>query len=80
MTTPEHMDRYHEICSPIQVKHYAPHRGKKPLTALAEMKQLGFQMLVIGVDVSMGSRRNWLGKEIDDNILHEIKNWKAIKG
>ena len=44
------------------------------------MKQLGFQMLVIGVDVSMGFRKNWLGKEIDDNILHEIKNWKAIKG
>lgn len=77
MTTPEHIDYYQEICNPIKVKHYAPLWGKKPLTALAEMKQLGFQMLVIEVDVSMGSRKNWLGKEIDDNILHEIRKLES---
>jgi diphthine-ammonia ligase len=73
MTTPEHIDYYQEICSPIQVKHYAPLWGKKPLIALAEMKQLGFQMLVIEVDVSMGSRKNWLGKEMDENMLDDIR-------
>jgi len=77
MTTPEHMNWYHEICSPIQVKHYAPLWGKQPLTALAEMKKLGFQTLVIEVDVSMGSRKNWLGKEIDDNMLLEIKELES---
>jgi uncharacterized protein (TIGR00290 family) len=77
MTTPEHIDWYHEICSPIQVEHYAPLWGKNPLTALAEMKQLGFQMLVIEVDVSMGSPKNWLGKEMDDNMLDEIRKMES---
>ncbi len=70
--TPEHMDWFHKICDPIQVKHYAPLWGKPPLTALTEMKNLGFQVLIIEVDISMGSRKSWLGKKIDDNILQEI--------
>lgn len=73
MTTAEHMSWYHEICSPIQVKHYAPLWGMKPLTALSEMKQLGFQMLIIEVDISKGSRKNWLGKKMDNSILNEIE-------
>jgi len=77
MTTPEHIDYYQEICNPIKVKHYAPLWGKNPFTALTEMKQLGFQMLIIEVDVSMGSRKSWLGKEIDDNILHEIRKLES---
>ena len=77
MTTPEHMDYYREICEPIQVKHYAPLWGKNPLTALAEMKQLGFRMLVIEVDVSMGANRDWLGKEIDDDMICELERLKA---
>lgn len=77
MTTPEHMDYYREICDPINVKHYAPLWGKNPLTALAEMKQLGFRMLVIEVDVAMGANRDWLGKEIDDNIISEIERLKV---
>jgi diphthine-ammonia ligase len=77
MTTPEHIDYYKEICDPIHVKHYAPLWGKNPLTALAEMKQLGFRMLVIEVDVAMGANRNWLGKEIDDSIIREIQKLNA---
>jgi predicted ATP pyrophosphatase (TIGR00289 family) len=77
MTTPEHMDYYREICEPINVKHYAPLWGKNPLTALAEMKQLGFRMLVIEVDVAMGAKRDWLAKEIDDTMLREIEELKA---
>lgn len=77
MTTPEHMDYYREICDPIRVKHYAPLWGKNPLTALAEMKQIGFRMLIIEVDVSMGANRDWLGKEIDDSILQEIERLKT---
>jgi uncharacterized protein (TIGR00290 family) len=77
MTTPEHIDWYQEICSPIQIKHYAPLWGKNPLTALGEMKQLGFHMLVIEVNTAMGSSRNWLGKEIDDNMLSEIKQLES---
>jgi uncharacterized protein (TIGR00290 family) len=77
MTTPEHMDYYREICEPINVKHYAPVWGKNPLTALAEMKQLGFRMLVIEVDVSMGAKREWLGKEIDDSMIQEIEKLEA---
>jgi len=77
MTTPEHMDYYREICDPIQVRHYAPLWGKNPLEALAEMKQLGFRMLVIEVDVSMGANRNWLGKEVDDDMIHELEKLKA---
>jgi uncharacterized protein (TIGR00290 family) len=77
MTTSEHIDYYHEICDPINVKHYAPLWGKNPLTALSEMKQLGFRMLVIEVDVSMGANENWLGKEIDDNMLRELEKLKA---
>ncbi len=73
MTTPEHMDWYQEVCSPIQVKHYAPLWGKNPLAALDEMKQLGFHMLVIEVDTAMGSSEDWLGKEIGDNMLNELK-------
>ena len=77
MTTSEHMDYYREICDPIQVKHYAPLWGKNPLTALAEMRQLGFRMLVIEVDTSMGAKRNWLGSEIDDDMIHELEKLKA---
>jgi len=72
MITPEHMDWYQEICNPIQVQHYAPLWGKKPFTTLAEMRELGFQILIIEVDVSMGSRESWLGKELDNNVLQEI--------
>jgi uncharacterized protein (TIGR00290 family) len=77
MTTPEHIDYYQKICNPIQVKHYAPLWGKNPFTALVEMKQLGFQMFVIEVDVSMGSHKNWLGREIDDDVLHEIEKLES---
>ena len=77
MTTPEHMEYYKEICDPIQVKHYAPLWGKNPLTALAEMRQLGFRMLVIEVDTSMGANRNWLGKEIDDEMIDELETLKT---
>ena len=73
MTTPEHMDWYEEVCGPIQVKHYAPLWGKNPLKALEEMKQAGFHMLVIEVDTAMGSNKNWLGKEIDDSMINELK-------
>jgi diphthine-ammonia ligase len=73
MTTSEHIDYYKEICDPINIKHYAPLWGKNPLVALAEMKQLGFRSLVVGVDASMASRKEWLGKEIDDDMLREIE-------
>jgi uncharacterized protein (TIGR00290 family) len=72
MTTSEHIDYYREICDPINVKHYAPLWGKDPFTALKEMRELGFRMLVVGVDASLASRREWLGKELDDEMLHEI--------
>jgi len=73
MTTPEHMDWYREICNPIRVKHYAPLWGKNPLKALTEMKELEFQILIIEVDISMGSRESWLGKKLDNSVLQEIK-------
>ena len=71
--TPEHMDWYQEICNPIQVKHHAPLWGKNPLATLAEMEKLGFEMLIIEVDVSMGSLQSWLGKKLDALVLQEIK-------
>jgi len=77
MTTPEHMDWYQEVCSPIEVKHYAPLWGKNPLKALDEMKQLGFRMLVIEVNTAIGSSENWLGKEIDDDMLSELKELES---
>ena len=77
MTTPEHIDYYREVCEPINVRHYAPLWGKNPLTALAEMKQLGFRMLIIEVDVSMGANKNWLGKELNDDILRELERLKV---
>ena len=72
MITPEHMDWYHEICEPIQVEHYAPLWGKKPIAALTEIESLGFQTIIIEADVSMGSRKNWLGKELDKNVIQEM--------
>ena len=72
MITQEHMDWYQEICNPIQVQHYAPLWGKTPFATLTEMRELGFQMLIIEVDVSMGSRESWLGKKLDNNVLQEI--------
>jgi uncharacterized protein (TIGR00290 family) len=79
MTTPEHMDWYREVCGPIQVKHYAPLWGKNPLAALDEMKQLGFRMLVIEVNTALGSNENWLGKEIDDKMLAELRQLESKK-
>lgn len=77
MTTPEHMDWYQELCSPIHVKHHAPLWGKEPLVALGEMLQAGFHMLVIEVDTSLGSNAEWLGKEIDDKMISELKLLKS---
>jgi uncharacterized protein (TIGR00290 family) len=34
-------------------------------------------MLVIEVDVSMGANRDWLGKEIDDDMIRELERLKA---
>ena len=72
MTTPEHLDYYKEILDPINVKQYSPLFGKKPLDALAEMQKLGFHNLIIEIDTALGSNKNWLGKELDQNILNEI--------
>jgi len=73
MVTPEHMDWYHEICHPIEVTHYAPLWGKKPLAALTEIENLGFQTIIIEVDVSMGSRKSWIGKKLDKAIIQEMQ-------
>jgi uncharacterized protein (TIGR00290 family) len=72
MTTPEHLDYYKEILDPINVEQYAPLFGKKPLDTLTEMQQLGFHNLIIEIDTALGSNKNWLGREIDQNILNEI--------
>jgi diphthine-ammonia ligase len=37
------------------------------------MMQLGFQLFIIEVDTSLGSRKNWLGKTLDDYIFREIQ-------
>jgi uncharacterized protein (TIGR00290 family) len=72
MTTPEHLDYYRAILDPIGVKQEAPLFGKKPLEALSEMQQLGFHNLIIEVDTALGANKDWLGKEIDQNVLNEI--------
>ena len=79
MTTSEHIDYYREITDPIKVKFHSPLWGKDPFTALSEMCQLGFKMLVIEVNTEMGSPKNWLGKELDDNLIAEIKRLESAK-
>lgn len=71
-TTPEHLDYYKGIIDPIGVKQYAPLFGKDPLEGLAEMLRLGFHNLIIEIDTSLGANKDWLGKEIDQNVLDEI--------
>ena len=73
MTTPEHVEWYREICEPIGVKHYAPLWKMDPLAALAYMKEMGFQILIIEVNTSMGCRRNWLGEKLDGAVFEELK-------
>ena len=73
MITPEHMGWYQQICEPIDVEHYAPLWGKKPIAALNEIKNLGFQTRIIEVDESMGSRKNWIGKELDTPVIQEME-------
>jgi diphthine-ammonia ligase len=70
--TSEHIDWYREICDPINVKHYAPLWGKNLSGSLVEMKELGFRILIVELDASMGFKKSWLGKELDDKILQEI--------
>jgi uncharacterized protein (TIGR00290 family) len=72
MTTPEHLDYYKEILDPINVKLHSPLFGRNPLEALAEMQQLGFHNLIIEIDTALGANKNWLGQEINQNILDEI--------
>jgi uncharacterized protein (TIGR00290 family) len=72
MVTPEHMDWYHEICEPIQVEHYAPLWGKKPISALSEIEKLGFKTIIIEADSSMGSLKEWVGKELDKKLIQEM--------
>ena len=72
MITPEHMDWYQQICEPIDVEHYAPLWGKKPISALCEIEELGFHTRIIEVDTSMGSCKSWIGKELDMQIIHEM--------
>ena len=73
MITPEHIDWYKQICDPINVEHYAPLWGKNPIAALEEIKNLGFQTMIIELDTSWGSLKNWIGKELDHNIIQEMK-------
>ena len=72
MITPEHMEWYKEICEPIRVDHYAPLWGKKPIEALKEIGDKGFRTKIIEIDTSMGSNKNWIGKEIDSEIIQEM--------
>lgn len=58
------------------MRHYAPLWGKKPLASLSEMMLLGFQLFVIEVDTSLGSRKEWLGKTMDDHIFQEIREFE----
>jgi uncharacterized protein (TIGR00290 family) len=73
MITPEHIDWYKQICDPINVEHYAPLWGKNPITALEEIRNLGFQTKIIELDTSWGSRKSWIGKELGQNIIQEMK-------
>ena len=73
MITPEHIDWYKQICDPINVEHYAPLWGKKPIAALKEIENLGFQTKIIELDTSWGSRKSWIGKELDMNIIHNME-------
>lgn len=79
MTTAEHIDYYKEILDPIGIKIHAPLFGKNPITALSEMLQLGFKLLIIEVNTNFGSPKNWLGKELDENLLGEIKKLEVDK-
>ena len=79
MTTSEHLDYYREIIDPINVKLYSPLFGRNPLIALSEMLQLGFKMLVIEVNTNFGSPKSWLGRELDENMLEEIKKLEVDK-
>lgn len=73
MITPEHINWYKQICDPINVEHYAPLWGKKPIAALKEIKNLGFQTKIIELDTSWGSRKSWIGKELDMNIIQKME-------
>lgn len=79
MTTSEHLDYYREIIDPINVKLYSPLFGKNPIIALSEMLHLGFKMLVIEVNTNFGSPKSWLGRELDEDLLEEIKKLEADK-
>jgi uncharacterized protein (TIGR00290 family) len=79
MTTPEHLDYYKEILDPVGVKQYAPLFGKDPVASLSEMQELGFHNLIIEVDTALGSNKNWLGQEIDQGVIEEIKQLVADK-
>jgi len=37
------------------------------------MIRLGFHNLIIEIDTSLGANKDWLGKEIDETILDEIR-------
>lgn len=73
MTTPDHVEWYQEICGPIGVKHFAPLWKMNPLKALAHMKELGFQILIIEVNTSLGCSKNWLGEKLDSEMFEELK-------
>lgn len=73
MITPEHIDWYKQICDPINVEHYAPLWGKQPIVALKELKNLGFQIKIIELDTSWGSRKSWIGKDLDIEIIQEME-------
>jgi diphthine-ammonia ligase len=79
MTTSEHIDYYKEIIDPIGVKLYSPLFGKNPTESLSEMLQIGFKMLIIEINTNFGAPKEWLGKELDANILTEIKKLEADK-
>jgi diphthine-ammonia ligase len=47
--------------------------GKEALAALTEIENLGFQTIIIEVDVSMGSRKSWIGKKLDKAVIQEME-------
>jgi diphthine-ammonia ligase len=63
--------RVDRICQELNLKSFAPLWHEKPRKLLAEMVDLGFEVLIVGV-YAYGFDATWLGRKIDQQTINDL--------
>jgi len=71
--------RFDKVCDRIGLKHFAPIWLIEPELYMKKIIESGFHTMIVGV-AAEGLDQNWLGRIIDINMIHELKELNRKKG